>query len=544
MDVRRTMRSMLLRILGAEATSGHRNPARWLVDWIHGGNETDSGITINAQKVLHYAPVWYGVNKIAGHIGQMPLVLHEQTDERRRRRAVEHPSYRLLKKRPNRHMGAAVFKETLQAHALIEGNGRAAIDRNLRGDAVELIPLLPDRTKTIVVNGEKWHFTTITHEDGRTEDRKLRDQDVLHIAGLGYDGLVGYPLWEFAKNSLGLGLASEKSANRHFRNDGTPGLLLEAPKGMFRDEAEATDFLANFRAAHEGLDKRSKVGLLREGITARALESSAGSDGQWIEQRTFQRQEAALWLLLEQILGDDSSVSYKSLEQKMLAYLVNCLNRWIVKWEEECDEKLLREREKQLDTHYFKFVTGALLRSDTATTMSTAATAIKSRILNPNEARAWFELDPYDGGDEFFNPAITPGGPDEDDAAAEDEDDDEEGVDDQARVLIVARLEDLIAVECKRIRAAAAKSKNFVEWIDGFYSEDRFLATVARVVRSSGGEDWHAIEHVNASKQQILDVAGRSTASDLVATIEQTLATWPARAEQLADEILSLEAVA
>ncbi len=536
MDVRQMMRSMLRRILG-EATSGTRHPAQWLVDWIHGGAGSDSGVAVNAKTLLRYAPVWYGVNKIAGHIAQMPLVLHEQLDDgRRKRRATEHSAYRLMKRRPNRLMSAAVFKELVQAHALVEGNGRAAIERNFRADPVELIPLLPDRTKTVLVNGEKWHVTKITYEDGSTETRKLRDRDVLHIAGLGYDGLVGYPLWDFATNSVGLGLASEKSSNRHFRNDAVPGLMLEAPPGVFRDEEDAKKFLAGFRAAHEGLDNKSKVGLLREGIKASPLGATA-NDSQWIEQRKFQRQEAALWLMLEQILGDDSSVSYNSLEQKMLAYLVNCLNRWMVKWEEECNEKLLTERQKLLDTHYFKFITGALLRSDTATTMATGATAIQNRILNPNEVRAWFELDPYEGGDEFSNPAITPSGAGD----RREGDNDPPAVGDQARALIVQRLQDLIAVERKRVTAAAAKSSNFVAWLEGFYSADRFVATITRAVRAAGGEDWHALDYVDTSKQQLLDAAGRATAAELVAAVEAAIAAWPARAEQLADEILSLE---
>lgn len=519
----------LRRILG-EAASGTRNPAQWLVDWIHGGQGSDSGIAVNPDTLMRYAPFWYGVNRISGHVGQLPLVCYQRQDERRRRKAIEHPSYPLTKRRPNRYMSAATFKETLQSHALVYGNGRAAIDRNQRADALELVPLLPDRTRTVLVNGEKWHLTTVVHADGTSEDRKLRDRDVLHIAGLGYDGLVGYPLWEYAKNSVGLGMAAEKSAGRYFRNDGTPGMLLQSPPGMFRDEEEAEKFLIRFRKAHEGLDNRAKIGLLREGITVAPL-GQTGRDGQWIEQRRFQRQEAALWLMLEQILGDDSSVSYNSLEQKMLAYLVNCLNRWLVRWEEECNEKLLREREKQLDSHYFKFTTGALLRSDTATTMATGAQAITARIMNPNEVRAWFELEPYPGGDNFENPAITPGASQNPPPAPEP----------QARAVLVDRLRGLVSVEAKRVRAAAARSGNFCAWLDGFYSDTRFLATLSRAVEGAGGESWQALDHANHSKQQLLEAAGRATPAELAGAIDALTADWPARAEALADAILALD---
>jgi HK97 family phage portal protein len=504
------------------------NPAPWFVDWIR-GSESDSGVTVNGKTALEFAPVWYAVNKIAGNIAQLPLILHAREGDRGRRRAVEHPSYRLLKKRPNALMTAAVFKETLTAHALLQGNGRAAIVRNLRGDPVELIPLLPDRTETVMVEGEKWHLVRIT---GQSEPQKLRDRDVLHIPGLGYDGIVGYSLIELARNSWGLGMAAEKTSSHHFRNDAMPGAVINAPSGVLTDEAEAETFLHKFRKWHEGISGASRVGLLRDGMTITPM-AVTGRDAQWIEQRLFQRQEVALWFLLEQILGDDSSVSYNSLAEKNLAYLTNCLNRWLVKWEEECDEKLLREREKLTDTHYWKFVTGALFKSDVKTTIEAGAQAIAATILSPNEVREWFELNPREGGDEYQNPNTSSQGSGVGGQGS--------GSEDQARALLADRLTDLIGVEMKRVQAAARKSGNFVSWLDGFYSDARFMKTLARAVLAAGGEEWQVIEHCDASKQQLLDVAGKATPAELVAKVEAAIGAWPARAEALAGEILSGE---
>jgi len=83
----------------------------------------------------------------------------------------------------------------------------------------------------------------------------------------------------------------------------------------------------------------------------------------------FQRQDAALWLGLEQILGDDTSVSYNSLEQKNLAYLMNCLNKWLKRWEEEMEYKLLPRRQFDLESHFIRFNSAALLKSDYKTSV-------------------------------------------------------------------------------------------------------------------------------------------------------------------------------
>lgn len=455
--------------------SGTRNAASWLVEWLTNATESDSGIQIDGKRALGYSAVWYAVSRISGHVAQLPLVIYRTDGERKKRRATEHPAYRLLKKRPNPLMSASVFKELLQYHALLWGNGRAVIIRNGRGEPLELLPLLPAATKTVIVERTKWHVTTI---DG--QDYKFRDENVLHIAGLGYDGLQGYPLWELAKNSWGLGLASEKHSNRTFRQRAVPGLILEAPAGVFPDDEEARKFLQAFRDMHEGVDNEGRTALLREGIKATRL-AQTGAEAQMVEQRKFQRGEVALWFLLESILGDDASVSYKSLEQKHLAYLVNCLNRWLVKWEEECEEKLLREREKDADTHFIKFVTAALLRSDTKTTYETLSMGIRSMIITPNEARGLLDMDAIDdpAADKLTNPAITVNAPEKTgDEDKESDDEEQEGDDQQAdrgegrlRAVIAARTRDLAAVERKRLEqidgstdAATRREAFYASW--------------------------------------------------------------------------------
>jgi HK97 family phage portal protein len=463
-------------------------PAQWFIDWVRGGHESDSGISLDGKTVLRYAPVWYAVRRISGHVAQLPLVLYRRDGERGKERAAEHPAYAIVKRRPNAMMTASVFRELLQYHALVWGNGRAAIARNRRGDPIELIPLLPDRTVTVLVNGAKWHVSDLVGDDGTITKVKFPDADVLHIVGLGYDGLAGYPLWELAKNSWGMGMGAEKFTNRFYRNNAVPGLILEAPAGVLADDEEAKKFLAAFREMQEGLDNVNKTALLREGIKATKLANSA-EESQTIETRQFQRQEVALWFLLEAITGDDKSVSYSSLEQKHLAYLVNCLNGWLVKWQEQCEDKLLREREKAADSHLFRFSTGALLRSDMATTVTTLTTAVRGMLMTVNEARDLLDMNPMEGGDVLVNPAITPGpagGGDQggtagDGRAAGREPAGEDGISDstggltasrspslQARLqaVIRGRLQELAAVETKRAADLASRPEALAEWYE------------------------------------------------------------------------------
>lgn len=531
--------SMTKRFWGSTLSS----PARWFVDWLRDGTETDSGVTVNGKTALMYAPLWYAVNKISGHVGLLPTHLHEQKDERTAVTANKHPAYRLLKTRPNTLMTAIVFKQTLQAHAITWGNGRAAIMRNMRNDPSELIVLLPDRTITVLINGEKWHVTTDLSTGEKT---KIHDRDVLHIPGLGFDGIQGYSVIEMMRNSIGLGLAAEKSSSFMFKNNGVPSLILEAPTGVLKTEEEARKFLKDWDSYHTGVSQQNKTGLLRQGIKANVL-GMKGTDAQWIEQRRFQRQEAALWMQLEQILGDDSSVSYRSLEEKNKAYLTNCLLPWLTKWEQELDEKLLTGQQKRTASHFFKFQTAALLRGTTKDRYDVYGIAIANRIMNPNECRQLEDLPPYEGGDEYINPHTTPGEP----AGTGQPTDDEPSDDDQpttrepdgrVKSLIASRLREIIGVEAKRVCEAAVKQKNFCGWVDEFYSELGFLPRLRAIWQQCGGTAEQADSYAGESKAALVDLAGTvATNQELAAAVSALTSAWDSRADVQSTMIVDLK---
>lgn len=514
-------------------------PAPWFLDWLRGDNDTDSGAVVNAKTVLTYAPVWMGVNKICSNVAQLPFCVYERTDDRESEKRLDHPgSYAL--DYPNDWMDASVFREVLTGHAILQGNGRAYIERDGRNNPLDLIPLLPDRTVTVLVNDKKWHIVT---NPATGEVNKLPDSDVLHICGFGFDGIQGYSLIEMAKNSFGLGLASEKHANRHFKNNAVPSLVLEAPAGVLVKEDEAKEFMRKWNEYHQGLSDSNKTALLRGGIKATPL-GMTGQDAQWIEQRRFQRQEAALWLALEQILGDDSSVSYNSLEQKNMAYLTNCLLRWLVKWEQQCNRKLLTKQQQVTRSHYFKFTVQALMRATMKERYDCYQIGRQGEWLSANDVRFFEDLPPIEGGDEYKNPAINPNPPPGKDAKTPPEPPakeppdletpDETGANDRVTQLIQSRIREVVKVESQRAIDAAAKPEAFIAWLERFYSDSGFLPRINAAVTDCGGDLTHTLAHVNESKRLLLDLSGRCGADGFAAAVQLETAKWGERADLLA----------
>lgn len=488
-----------------------------LIKWFSG---SDDGVTpVNPNSMLGLSGVWYAMNKISGMLGQMPLEIKRKLEGGGAEDATSHPAWRLLRWEPNLYQTADIFKETLQGHALGWGNGRAVIIRQ-GNRPMELLPLRPDRTRTFMVAGEKYHVTNPVMTDdaiaayaGNFEEAMtanpettivIHDRDVLHIQGFGYDGIDGKGIAQVARESISMGLNAQRLATKQSEKGFTGRLMLQAPPGSFRDEKQASEFLTTFRRHHN--EDGELVGLLREGVTANVLTMS-NHDAQFVEQQKFNRTDIMLWFGLESMPGDESRSSYSSLEQKQLAELQSCLNRWLVKWEMQCRAKLLSLSEQRADSHYFKFNRQTLIMTDTQTTINSLAQGIMNKILSPNEARAKLDMNPYDGGDNYSNPMIDPtitdpetGEAELPDASGDMSNDDD--ADEAAASAARAQLQHMVGVECNRIRDRGLKAKNFCEWVDAFYGrwQERLEATV-------GAEDCDVAAYCQAHKQALLAAA-------------------------------------
>lgn len=523
------------------------SPAEWFINWARGWDTDSVERKVTAEKALSYAPIWYGVNKIAGHIAQLPVTVYKKLDERGAEKDKRHNVQRLIR-RPNPYQTSVVFREQIAMHSLLDGNGRAAIVRS--GNRIaELLPLLPTCTSTGMLAGVKLHATRPSKDDRlrmffpTVDDSDdgvimLDDAQVLHIPGLSMDGINGLSLRQIAQRSLGASINSEKRLANQMESGFSGNLMLQAPPGVFRKQEDAEEFLEAFERRHNSPDKAGKTGMLREGITANMIAMN-NKDAEMIEHRKFQRQDAALWLGLEQILGDDSSVSYNSLEQKNLAYLMNCLNKWLSRWEQEMEYKLLPSRQFESESHFIRFNTGALLKSDYKTSVESLAVAIGATIISPNEARDKLDMNPYPGGDVYQNPNTTAGG-DSQDAVEETSDstgnDAEEST--QARLAVQARIAHLIGTESKKVTDAASqaskKNLNYLEWVDRWYGKT-WEPKLADWLEELGVDRALASVHCEESKRRLLEVTDYSSPETLACNVSKCVSTWKSRASTLGE---------
>lgn len=514
-----------------------RQPANWLIDLLR-GSDSKGAVKVTNDTMLGSAAIWYAIQTISGDVAKMPLdPRREMADGRGSEVVRDSDAYRLLRDEPNGYQTADVFKEMLQSHALSWGNGRAYIRRRA-GRPVELIPIMPDRTCTEMVEGVKYHITMpleddpIAFQSGLERIRSgewprevivIPDSQVLHLMGFSRNGYVGLNIADVARDSFGLELNAQRYAKTGMARGFTNRLMLTAPEGKMRDEDEARKFLDEFKRRNTMAGDAETVGMLREGITASVL-SMSNTDAQFIEGRKFSRQDIMLWFGLSHLPGDDSSVSYNSLEQKQLAYLEQCLDRWLVKWEMQCDAKLRTAAEKRMGGTYFKFNRGSWLRTDMQTTANVITSLVRSKIINPNEAREKLDMNPYDGGDEFTNPAISADVPDSgqnpDDSGQNGDDSDQNTTDNDTNQTQNKRRE-MLAVESKRV-IKGTNAENFVDWLDDFYAKWSVTMATATDGYDIESEKW-CTDHKNA----LLEAAGTAkNASELRQLATNLFTEW------------------
>ena len=367
------------------------SPDAWLVDAL-GAGPTQSGVNVNHSSALSSAPVWACINVLAQDVAKLPLITYERLD-RGKDRATGHRFYGMLHDAPNPQMSSSTFRKTLQGHVATWGNGYAEKERNHAGDVVALWPLPPDRTEVHRVKGEK---VFVTRAGGR--DILLADDDVLHIPGLGFDGLRGYSVISMARQRIGGEVAAAEYGGAFFKEGARPGGVIMRKDSLTE---QAQDRLRkSWNQMHQGLSGAQRVAVLDEDMTYTRI-GVPPNDAQFIETRQFSAVEICRFFRIPphkiQVLD---SVPRANIEAENISYVVDTLQNWLVTWEQEIKRSLFANEPE----FFAEFQITGLLRGDSAARAEFYAKGIQSGWFSINDVREMENLNPVEGGDSHFVP--------------------------------------------------------------------------------------------------------------------------------------------
>jgi HK97 family phage portal protein len=341
-----------------------------------------AGVTVTEDTALTFSAVWACVSVISRTISALPWGVYEKTDSGRRE--IDGKLSWLLNNQPNPEMTAMSFREVMMVHALLWGNAYAEISRDLAGRPSALWPIPPDTVcleRDAVGNLEY----VVRHDKGNT---RLAATNILHLHGMGFDGLQGYSPIRQAARSIGMGIAQDTFGQAFYANGTVFGSLLEMPGNMSSDQIKQAEKYMNDRL--RGPDKAFSVKVAPAGVKVHGM-SMPMTDAQFLESRKFSVTEICRWYgVPPHKVADLDRSTNNNIEHQGIEFVADAIVPWAVRLEQEVSTKLIGSRSQ--GRTYTKLAVNALMRGDAASRANFYKAMTQMGAMSINEVRALEEL--------------------------------------------------------------------------------------------------------------------------------------------------------
>ncbi|MFL0802579.1 MAG: phage portal protein [Agarilytica sp.] len=357
--------------------------------------QSETGMKVTKDTAMRAATVFGCVRVLCESVGMLPCKLFEQAGLSKNT-ATDHWLYQLLAVQPNGYMTPQEFWELVVANLSWSGNFYAYKVR-VRDEVRELLPLANSSVKPKL--GSDWvPEYEVTFANGKKET--LTQDDIWHVRLFSKDGLNGLSPIAYARESIGLSLAAQKQGARWFANGVAPSGVLSTDSKLTND---AMDRLAKqFKEKHVGSSNISNPLILELGLKWLSTSMNA-QDLQFLETRKFQRDEiCAMFRVPPHMVANMDKATFSNIEHQSLSFVTNSLVPYLTRIEQRISIGLIPHGDRA--KYFAKFNTGALLRGDMKARFESYRTGIQHGILSPNEARAFEDWNPREGGDIYLTP--------------------------------------------------------------------------------------------------------------------------------------------
>lgn len=362
---------------------------------------SNSGENVDEKSALQIATVYACVRLLAESVAQLPLHLYQYTaDGEGKERAVDHPLYKILYRQPNPEMTSFSYREAVMMHLLLWGNSYSQIVRDGKNGVLGLYPLLPENVEVDRNEAGEIYYIYHAYTDeapGETnKDIVFRRDEILHIPGMGFNGLVGFSPIAMMKNALGTTLAVEKYGSSFFKNGAQPAGVLEHP-GVLKNPERIRE---NWMDVYGGANNAHKVALLEEGMSYKPI-SLPPEDSQFLSTREFGVEEICrIFRVPPHMVQDLKRATFNNIEHMSIDFVMHTLMPWLTRIEQAIIKDVLVEEEQ--DSYFPKFNVEGLLRGDYKSRMEGYNIARSGGWMTANDIRRLEDLDPIseeEGGD-------------------------------------------------------------------------------------------------------------------------------------------------
>ena len=379
------------RLFSAKSNNPDWGTLERYLGWAFGGGVSSSGVVVNPQNAMQAAVVYSCCKVLAESVGMLPCCIYTQGEGVSRTPNKGHPLWELLVNQPNEYQTAVEFFEMLTLHLNMRGNAYGYINRTRSGRIVEIIPLHPD-----YVNVRMDETNTVTYQVGTEQGgmRLLDRSEILHVKGLTLNGWLGISPIAYARESIGLSLATEKFGGQLFRNGAKMGGVLEAPAQL--SDVAYDRLKTSFDLATSG-ENAHKTAVLEEGVKFTKIGMMA-DEAQFLETRKYQRAEiAGLFRVPAHMVNDLEKATFSNISSLDLQFLKYSLRPWLRRLTACMRRDLFSVEDKR--SQVLDFDVSSLLYADAASRSTYYHQMVLDGIITRNEARGMEGLNPIDGLD-------------------------------------------------------------------------------------------------------------------------------------------------
>ena len=395
-NLKTSLRNSLLDFLNIETRAHPSQPINWN-SFLGLGTDTDSGVNVTVQGALANSVVFACVIILSDTIGILPLDFYRRLANGGKEKATGHSLFNILRWLPNPEMTSIEFRGILQGHLATWGNAYAEIEMNGAGQVIRLWPLRPDKTWPERADNDRIVYRV------RLPDRDIRlpFERVMHLKGLGFDGMVGYSPIAQMRQAIGLSMATEKSGAKFFGSGMRPGSVLQHPGRM--SEVAQDRLKKSVEEQVGGLTNSQRMLVLEEGLKWEQV-GLPPEDSQFLESRKFQVADIARpYRIPLHMLAEMDSATFSNIEQQSLEFITQTMLPWTTRWEQAIYRDLLTERERRI--YFAEHLFDALLKGDITSRYQAYNVGRQGGWLSVNDIRNRENMNPLDdGGDIYLAP--------------------------------------------------------------------------------------------------------------------------------------------
>lgn len=496
------------------------------------GPTSVSGQRVTEQSALKLPAVYACVRVISEAVAALPLIVYKRGRDGSKKRARDHSLYRLLHDSPNPFMDSFTVFEMLIAGCLLRGNAYAQVDRDGDGVVVAIYPLRSSRI-TVKVKNDKVFYE---YQQG-TVKKKYKWQDILHLKGLSFDGIVGVSPLALLSETIGRAQAVNEYSAKYFANDASPGGVLRHP-GMLGEKA-AYNLRKAWNSRFSGNANSHRTAILEEGMEYQPMGLSP-EDSQMIDSAKFGVVEVCrAYKVPLNLVQDHERSTYSNVTEQNRSFVVHTLQPWLKRVEQVCNRTLFTEKEKE--KYFVEHKLDSLLKGDQKTRYECYQIGIEQGFLSKNDVRGFENLSPVPGGDK--HQATAEQRPEARNRAVQEGYQKRDKIRDQFKPLIKEAVKVILARECEQIkrtldrfqRGGRQENADLKAWLQEFYSNvlpeflkakyDPVLRSFAMAITDQAEEEMEATgtdlaEYVNEHIGHVVDGYAAASLNQLVNLLE------------------------